>query len=511
MLFTDREITEFLNGYRYYYRYTFDRIPDFYRKGFLMAEVSSKVSEMLDECHSPEGAERLMRYHFYSGVPYQNGDGAGSFDFALLKNECGPEQNYINILIAGSMHPNGRCRQNCVRLLGEYPETLPYIILRMNDWVSHVSQEANSAALKAAKQCNVITAAKALLSLSRFKFKGRYSRQAYDELTEILHSRIMKHCTRKYLSSLPQFFSAKEKKQLYSILIGNRLISQEEAVYLMEHDADKLSQTYILLKLIAAYDFTEEQLIEFTRHKTPLVRLDALRKLTDKGCFPREEIERLLMDRCTPVREAAAYACRRYCGTDLREFYLSRFPKPEAVLAFAAMSTAEDETHFLPLLDSDRPKVRAAAINALCYIKGEFYGEIFYSELLKNDGCASKAAFKALNSCGAQLSPKRLYDDILRTDSDVLSRRLTSLLCSPTSPVWERMPYLLRLYNSPENRYWDGNKRCWQSNITAAVAKRNIYTRISPDTAEAVRLAMKECHLPEKLVWELEKDLENLT
>lgn len=509
MLFADREIKEFLNGYSDFLRYAYDSLPKVQHNRMLVTAIASQITKLINENSSPKETRSNLRKLFYNGIACRSS--LKNYDFSLLKDKCRSQEDYISILIAGTVHPDGYCRQKCTALLGDYPETLPYIIPQMNDWVPTVRETSDKAALSAGKKCTALTAAKSLTLLSQFRFKGRYCRTSVNELTAVLYERFSRHCTRKLLVTLTYSLNVKDKKILYGILIRNKLVSSEEAFYIANCDNDKTVRDFILLKLIGSDYFSQPRLIEFTRHKTPLVRLDSLRRLTDSGCFPCSEIERLLMDRCSAVREAAAYACKRYAGTDLREFYLSRFPKPEAVLAFAAMGTADDEKHFMPLLDSDRPKVRAAAISALCFIKGEFYDELYYTELLKNDGCAAKAAFRALKACNAQLSPKRLYNDIVNAESELLVRRLISLLCSPASPIWERMPYLLRLYNLPEISCWNSETRCRWNIVRQTVENRNIFTRISPDTAAEIRLAMKETPLPEKLVWSLEKDLENLT
>ncbi|MBQ8781544.1 MAG: hypothetical protein IJZ72_07725 [Oscillospiraceae bacterium] len=511
----DRMIQEFLNGYKYFAGYAFSKLPDIYKDSRLVNEIAAQFTTIIKECHYADMTEKTLQQLFYDSVP-SNHDNLKDFDFKLLKDSCGSEENFISVLIAGAVHPNGWCRQNCLKLLADYPETLPYIIPRMNDWVTPVRETANKSALKAAENCSLNACAKGLVALSKFRYKGRYSHEWYNKLTELLKKRfsdlqgsnslvsLIYHTDKSYAIDSP------EKKILYRTLIENRLLSLENVRYLSQRENNPVCRIFILVKALSFYDFTDSELLEFTHSRQPLLRLKALRLLTERGVFPREDIERLLMDRCKAVREAAVYAFKKHSDTDLHEFYLNLFPKPEAVLAFAAMSSAEDEKYFLPLLNSERSKVKAAAISALCFINADAHTELFYSEVLKSEACVSKAAFQALRACEPVLSPERLYNDIISTDSLLLKRRLITLLCSQTSPLWERMPYLLRLYDV-QTKHYSWQEKEWQSNIQLTIAKRSIYVRISPDTAAKIRLALKECPLPDKLVWEIEHDLKNLT
>lgn len=52
-----------------------------------------------------------------------------------LRSKFSNIEYYINILILGSFHPNGFYREKCIILLQQYEQALPFIFLRLNDWV----------------------------------------------------------------------------------------------------------------------------------------------------------------------------------------------------------------------------------------------------------------------------------------------------------------------------------------------------------------------------------------
>ena len=48
------------------------------------------------------------------------------------------EQDYLYVLILGSFHSDGYFREICATELYHYPNTLGYLLLRLNDWVPSI-------------------------------------------------------------------------------------------------------------------------------------------------------------------------------------------------------------------------------------------------------------------------------------------------------------------------------------------------------------------------------------
>ncbi len=55
-------------------------------------------------------------------------------DTDVWKQSCSPD-GYRALLICGSAHPNGYFREYCLKLLANERDVLPFILLRLNDWV----------------------------------------------------------------------------------------------------------------------------------------------------------------------------------------------------------------------------------------------------------------------------------------------------------------------------------------------------------------------------------------
>ena len=57
-----------------------------------------------------------------------------------IKTDLEQEKDYVYALILGSFHPNGYFRERCIMELGNYRDTLAFIVLRLNDWVGQVQR-----------------------------------------------------------------------------------------------------------------------------------------------------------------------------------------------------------------------------------------------------------------------------------------------------------------------------------------------------------------------------------
>ena len=69
-------------------------------------------------------ANLMHGYYEYNAEP----------DIDAWKQAASPV-GYRALLICGSAHPNGYLREYCLKLLANERGVLPYILMRMNDWV----------------------------------------------------------------------------------------------------------------------------------------------------------------------------------------------------------------------------------------------------------------------------------------------------------------------------------------------------------------------------------------
>lgn len=72
-----------------------------------------------------------------------------------LKRWFESEEDYRYAMILGSFHPNGYYREKCLHELVNCKNALPFILLRMNDWVEEIRQFAEAAACRVIQSCPV--------------------------------------------------------------------------------------------------------------------------------------------------------------------------------------------------------------------------------------------------------------------------------------------------------------------------------------------------------------------
>ncbi len=95
--------------------------------------------------------------------------------------QCVTEEQRIAFLGFGSFHPNGYYRQRCAEALADYPNVaLPFLFLRLNDWVSPVGGAAQIACKTVLETCHTEAMLSALPYLQKAK-AGSRSKQFVSE------------------------------------------------------------------------------------------------------------------------------------------------------------------------------------------------------------------------------------------------------------------------------------------------------------------------------------------
>ncbi|WP_125680974.1 HEAT repeat domain-containing protein [Amycolatopsis sp. WAC 04182] len=261
-------------------------------------------------------------------------------------------------------HRNGRMRELAVtRLLAKpCPATLPFLLLRMTDWASPVSDVARAGVIRLLHDdpaTYLRPAAETMLHLGRRRRGGFGVRQlyaaAYDVPAEVLE-RLM--CSVN--SAVPRFaFEVRTRRGDLKLddLVRLALTHSDKGIRVrageaVARDAVWTGRVDVLRKLAAC------------RHGE--VRISALTGLARLGHW--EEIAGLLDDRSTLIRALARDATRR-TGVDAVVWYRSAVsvanPSLGAIAGFAESGRAEDGRLLYPLLRHPVARVRAQAVGAL--------------------------------------------------------------------------------------------------------------------------------------------------
>lgn len=120
-------------------------------------EMVKKAGHGMKKCLENATAKQMItlseRFREYSSldwfVDWKN------IDIKEKKTWFGSEQEYVYALIVGSFHPNGYFREACSKELYNYPNTLGYMLLRVNDWVTPIRKSMFLLALRRLESCTV--------------------------------------------------------------------------------------------------------------------------------------------------------------------------------------------------------------------------------------------------------------------------------------------------------------------------------------------------------------------
>lgn len=106
-------------------------------------------------------------------------------DIRQKKDWFWSDRDYFWILALGSFHPNGYYRQACLEEMAGYPGALPFLVLRLNDWVGQVRLAAARAVLTRLEICPLDELFMAMMALDKVKRSGRKDDRTADTLSLI--------------------------------------------------------------------------------------------------------------------------------------------------------------------------------------------------------------------------------------------------------------------------------------------------------------------------------------
>ena len=92
------------------------------------------------------------------------------------------DRDYFWVLALGSFHPKGYYRQVCLEEIAGYPNALPFLVLRLNDWVGQVRLAAARAVLTRLEICPLDELFMAMMALDKVKRSGRKDDRTADTL-----------------------------------------------------------------------------------------------------------------------------------------------------------------------------------------------------------------------------------------------------------------------------------------------------------------------------------------
>lgn len=427
-----------------------------------------------------------------------------NFNVETIKNYTECEQDYISIIAAGTFHPNGYYRQQCLEKLAFYDGNEEYIILRLNDWIENIRKCAEKLIIQKINSCS----ADKFIYLSPYIYKLKYcGRRNINIINKILSVYYEKtnSCDDINLYRIKKY-DLETRKSIYIILCQKNVLSAEKMELLINMEKNNFCQSYLITHFFNLYSPDMKKTDEFLNHKSAYVRYTALQYKYNKIQNIWDGFEKFLLDKRKSIREFTAYYLRKHSDFDILQFYRENLNSENPVPAIAGlgeMGIKSDVELIIPFLKSDNSRIICAVISALSRLSQSESSEIYWKYLSDNRINVLKSAYMAVLKCKITYGCETLYNEIINSD-EIRKKYLINILCF-NEDSWERLPFLLCLADFRKKHY-----KSTEYNIVHAICNRNIYKNISPALADKIRnsIQLNREKLSNEIIWGIEKDLQ---
>lgn len=437
----------------------------------------------------------------------------GKVSLASMTGNIVSKQARLSILRLGTMHPNGYFREKCMRALADNEDSFGYIVLRLNDWVRQIREAAYEILWENLDGIKTDTAVGMLPYISRTKKGERYVYQQFQEIEEKLSAKILSHLQEISLDTIREYPPA-VKRFLYKILISPDVLSKQDAERLLERDKNGNEKALVIRLILQKYECGEAEIEGYLQNRSPIVRQKALAVKYERLGSAWEGIENYLLDTAGSVRSDVCYILRRHTDFDIPSYYKQKLHTDEeavAILGIGENGSAKDADVLAEYLYADRPRLVKNAIKALGSLGAVNLGtvnlaDVYWEYLNGEDVSIAKAAYNAACKSDIAYGAEKLYRAYISCTDTNSRKYLLRLLAR--EPSWERLPYLLLLYE-PGSWSADGTQY-W---IYRALTSRSVYARITREWADFIMetVKKKETAISDTLKKEILFDLEHIT
>lgn len=398
-------------------------------------------------------------------------------------------EQYIAVLKLGTFHSDGYCRQRCIEELAAYSGTLPFLVLRMNDWVKKIRNRAYVLALRQLERCDIYELLYSIPMLDKLRGSGRRDGEYLQKFEELFAQGIIKKMPELELCEV-HTYEAAIKNAVYRFINKNRLLSNEAMETLLDCEKESYGKRLITLGIFKHYDCSFAQIQKYLENKSAVVRYESLVYwYYTKAKEPWEGLERLLMDKTKRIRLEAAYILKKHEVLEPIEYYRGKLKEDvtaAALYGIGEQGKQEDISLLEPYLEYSDERLARAALSSYLSLAGEEGADICWKYLTGEQASLRKTAYLAAKRHNIHYGPKRLYDEILKSKNEMAKNYLIKLIGIEPS-TWERLPYLLRL--------WGSSSQAAEQNmqaVYAAISKRSMWAKVTRENAEEIKQALAD-------------------
>ncbi len=388
--------------------------------------------------------QRARGYSTYSYYILNNWQSLRPYDVRRLAKS----QFATSLVGLASFHSSGYVREAAVRELAlqRTGNELPFLLIRLNDWVSQV-RDAAAEAVRARREVHYAVHFLANISLVfRLRACGRVDKQFVDDVCNLL-----KHPECKEV--LQAGMASKEKTirrisfQLAALADPS---TRSSIIRALMTDPDAAARSWAVRHFLPAVSPNElPDVVEaMLKDRFMPVRRDALWAVaTKRPDIAKDPLRRALLDNHVSMREAARQFLAVVDVSDVSAFYAKAVVHGADSQRFASIcglgesGKPSDVTLFSDYLTSPLPKLRRAAVYAVGRLDVEGNLATLVRCLSDAKASVSMAALNALLSKARQI-PLEDLEQLLASKANFHVRRNALTLISHTDK-WPKLPAIL--------------------------------------------------------------------
>jgi len=355
----------------------------------------------------------------------------------------------VSLLGMASFHSSGYVREAAVKRLALITSgaELPFLLLRVNDWVVNVREAAYDAIRARFKPDYARSFIQNLALVSRLGQAGRSDpRPLVQAIYQLLQSRECRTALLESLLSDDRFI----KRASFKLALSACEADLPEVVRKALDQKDTVVRVWAAQTVSSAFTgATLDHFLTLMKHdKFTPVRRETLRILVRQNSAALlVELHAALLDTHASMREEARYHLRKLGTTDVTAFYRDHFLAGESVDLYSVISglgeTGEtsDDQFIVPYTTHPAGKIRGAAIQALAKLNRNAHVGIFIEALKDQVPHVSRQALNALNKASA-IDGERIWELFRSAAHAHVKRNALSLI--ERLGKWDSVYYLLR-------------------------------------------------------------------
>ena len=375
-------------------------------------------------------------------------------DTLLIGNISAAERQAV--LVVASFHPNGFIREHAVQMLAEYENSLPYLVLRTNDWVLQVRQATKSAI---DTRLNHLSKGELITALPYFeKMKvGKRSRNDYDvrnfykKLSEPEQSGDLA----QGLKSSNQF----TRRLCLNALLGTEPLNSSRILDCLKCEKIPFIR-YSIYKRLLRFDFPQRQMALdlMLQDKYPRIRkmaFEVLAKQNNEDFI--ETAKKMLLDKHFEVRNIARNIARNIvgkieCKFDFRGFYINSIKNGlflySAICGLGETGNKDDAFIVWEYLNHDLISVTKATMYACFQLNADEYLPIIISMLDDKRSGVLKQAYKLIKNSISDFDA--IKNMLLDAKQPYCRKRCAEILMM--APKWQQTIFILELFEDNDEK-----------------------------------------------------------